>query len=99
MTTRLEIIYWRDIPAQVIARSGRIVHRCALSDRFQEAIDRAAQSAGSTDADAYLTEWRKKRMEVDGDPADVVRETVQATEEAFSDEALAAYAANRAWKP
>jgi hypothetical protein len=99
MKTRLEIIYWRDIPAQVIARSGRDVHRFELPERFQQAIDRSAQRAGTTATDAYLAEWRKVRTEVDGDPADVGRTTAEATEEAFSDEVLDDYVANEAWQP
>lgn len=53
------LVYWRDIPAQVIVKAGRQTARRPLSDRFQEAIDRAAMRAGLRDADAYLGEWRR----------------------------------------
>jgi hypothetical protein len=53
-------VYWRDIPAQVIAKRGRESARTMLSDRFQEAIDRAAMRAGKGGTDAYLEEWRRE---------------------------------------
>lgn len=53
-------VYWRDIPAQVIAKRGRESARAMLSDRFQEAIDRAAMRAGKGGTDAYLEEWRRE---------------------------------------
>lgn len=64
------IIYWRDIPGQVIAGSGRRAVRAPLPERFEQAIDRAAMRTGARDSDAYLAEWRKGApTEVPGDPA------------------------------
>lgn len=59
----LTIIYWRDIPAQIIVRAGRKNAKRELPARFQEAIDRAAMHAGAKDSDAYLSAWRR------GEPA------------------------------
>lgn len=59
----LTIVYWRDIPAQVIARAGRKTAKAELAKRFLEAIDSAAMRAGATDSDAYLADWRR------GEPA------------------------------
>ena len=56
---QLTIIYWRDIPAQVIARAGRASAKRELPARFQEAIDRAAMRGGARDTDAYLAAWRR----------------------------------------
>jgi hypothetical protein len=53
------IIYWRDIPSQVLVQSGRTRHKVQLSNRFIEAIDRAAMRAGKGSSDAYLAEWRR----------------------------------------
>jgi hypothetical protein len=39
---KLITVYWRDIPSQVIAKKGRSKSKVQLSQRFQEAIDRAA---------------------------------------------------------
>ncbi|MGH6946714.1 MAG: virulence factor [Kiloniellales bacterium] len=55
----LVVVYWRDIPAQVIAKSGRTSAKRHLGERFETAIDRAAMRAGLRDSDAYLGEWRR----------------------------------------
>ena len=34
------IVYWRDIPAQVIVGQGRRASKVQLSERFEQAIDR-----------------------------------------------------------
>ena len=36
------IVYWRDIPAQVIVGKGRRGSKVQLPERFEQAIDRAA---------------------------------------------------------
>lgn len=66
-TPELTVISWRDIPAQVTARTGRQTVKRALPSRFQVAIDRAAMVAGLADADDYLTEWRRETRPCDGD--------------------------------
>lgn len=53
------LVYWRDIPAQVIVQEGRTREKAVLSTRFQEAIDRAAMRAGKGTSDAYMAEWRR----------------------------------------
>jgi hypothetical protein len=55
----LTVISWRDIPAQVIVRRGRETAKVRLSDRFQEAVDRAAMRAGKGSSDLYLAEWKR----------------------------------------
>ena len=53
------IVYWRDIPAQVIVGKGRRGAKRQLPERFEQAIDRAAMKVNAKDSDAYLAEWRK----------------------------------------
>ncbi len=53
------IVYWRDIPAQVIVGKGRRAAKVQLPERFEQAIDRCAMKVGAKDADAYLADWRK----------------------------------------
>jgi hypothetical protein len=60
---KLTVMYWRDIPSQVIAQEGRTRHSVQLSQRFQEAIDSAAIYAGKTEAGAYINHWRKEVLE------------------------------------
>ena len=53
------IVYWRDIPAQVIVGKGRRAAKVQLPERFEQAIDRAAMKTGAASTDDYLAEWRK----------------------------------------
>jgi hypothetical protein len=53
------IVYWRDIPAQVIIKKGRATAKRELSLRFTEAIDMCAMRTGAAETDDYLAEWRK----------------------------------------
>lgn len=53
------IVYWRDIPAQVMIKKGRKTERRQLSERFMEAVDMTAMRVGAKDSDAYLAEWRR----------------------------------------
>jgi hypothetical protein len=55
----LIVVYWRDLPAQVIVKKGRVAAKRQLSERFEKAIDRAAMRAGLRDTDGYLGEWRR----------------------------------------
>lgn len=55
----LIIVYWRDIPRQVIVKKGRQNAKRELSVRFEEAIDMAAMRSGAGGTDDYLAEWRK----------------------------------------
>ena len=55
----LTVIYWRDIPAQVIAGQRRNSVKAQLPQRFAEAIDSAAMRAGLFNSDDYLGEWRR----------------------------------------
>src|SRR5271154_4210847 len=55
----LTILYWRDIPSQVVVKAGRSSAKRELSERFIRAIDAAAMHAGAKSDDAYLAEWRR----------------------------------------
>jgi len=59
----LTILYWRDIPTQVVARAGRTTAKAELPKRFMEAADSAAMRAGLFNSDDYLAHWRR------GDPS------------------------------
>lgn len=99
MSTALTVVYWRDIPAQVVARAGgrgrgRTARR-ALPDRFQEAIDRAAMRAGLSGADAYLGEWRRGDPTAGGgDPETEADALARRLDAEFTDDVLAALVAS-----
>ncbi len=65
----MTVIYWRDIPAQVVSGQGRRAERTILPDRFQEAIDRAATRAGLIGSDEYMAEWHKVPLAGESDAA------------------------------
>ncbi|HFE66563.1 MAG TPA: hypothetical protein ENJ93_04805 [Chloroflexi bacterium] len=69
MTAKYQIIYWRDIPAQVKMKIGRKRSSRPLSARFMAAVDAAAMQAGLTDSDGYMAEWRMGDcQEIPGEP-------------------------------
>jgi hypothetical protein len=66
------IVFWRDIPAQVIVGKGRRGAKVQLPERGEQAIDRAAMKSGAAETDDYLAEWRKEVIgSVEGDPNEV----------------------------
>lgn len=78
------IVYWRDIPAQVIVGKGRRAAKVQLPERFEQAIDRCAMRVGARDTDAYLAEWRKAApYSVDGEPQDVASAEAARLEEEY----------------
>ena len=65
---QLQIVYWRDIPASLIVKSGRRnMAKRELSLRFTEAIDMCAMQTGAAETDDYLAEWRKSEPVEVGD--------------------------------
>jgi hypothetical protein len=84
----LTVIWWRDIPAQVTAGSGRGAARSQLADRFQEAIDAAAMRAGLFGTDAYLAEWRRETRGCGDDLQAEVAEEAAWLDAAFTDDVL-----------
>ena len=59
---KLTTVYWRDIPAQVIAKERRENAKKVLTERFAEAIDKAAMRAKMAGTDAYLEQWRQESV-------------------------------------
>ncbi|MCB1424630.1 MAG: virulence factor [Zhengella sp.] len=78
----LVIVYWRDIPAQVIVKQGRRTAKRELSQRFAEAIDMAAMRSGAADTDAYLEEWRRAAPVAVGDDLEAEADKAAAEMEA-----------------
>jgi len=89
MSEPVTVIYWRDIPAQVVSGQGRKATRVMLPDRFQEAIDRAATRAGLIGSDEYMAEWRKLQIE-----EDAVDKVAARLDTEYPDEALEALVRN-----
>lgn len=83
------VVYWRDIPAQVIVGTGRRAAKVQLAERFEQAIDRAAMKTGARDSDAYLAEWRRAPLgPAEGEPADAARDAAARLETEYDDARL-----------
>jgi len=92
------VVYWRDIPAQVIVGKGRGGSKVQLSERFEQAIDRCAMKIGARDSDSYLAEWRKVVVAtVDGDPAEIARAEAARLEAQFDAAGLKALIETEGW--
>ncbi len=86
---KLITVYWRDIPAQVIARRGRkTAFKKELHPRFQRAIDRAAMRARKQSEDAYLSDWRRESEPCGADLEKTLDETVARLETQWTLELL-----------
>ena len=83
----LIVLYWRDIPSQVIVRQGRAAAKRALPKRFLEAIDAAAMRAGAAGTDAYLADWRRAEPAACGDDLEAEAEAAAARLDAAFDRA------------
>lgn len=70
------IVYWRDIPAQVICKAGRTSAKRELAERFITAIDACAMRTGLGDTDDYLEQWRKSDPEPCGADLEQEAETI-----------------------
>ena len=89
---QLTVVYWRDIPAQVIVKKGRDAAKVQLNERFEKAIDRAAMKANLRDTDSYLAEWRRAApVEVDDQNMQAIADAkAKEIETEFDDAKLAA---------
>ncbi len=85
---KLTTVYWRDIPAQVIARERRDTAKLVLSERFAEAIDKAAMRAQMAATDAYLEQWRREVANCGKDLQAAVVEAAEKLEQDFDDARL-----------
>jgi hypothetical protein len=95
----ITVIYWRDIPAQVVAEEGRGRSRqqakVEMPRRFALAIDEAAMRDGADSTDDYLAEWRKGDPEpCEGDLEVAARSRADELDRHFDKEMLASLVAN-----
>ena len=93
------VVFWRDIPAQVIVGKGRRGAKVQLPERFEQAIDRCAMKVGARDTDSYLADWRKAAAyDVAGEPESVARAEAARLEEAYDTARIKALIANDGWE-
>ncbi|HBD27662.1 MAG TPA: hypothetical protein DDY69_05650 [Deltaproteobacteria bacterium] len=92
------IIFWRDIPSQVVVKEGRTKAKSQLSKRFMVAIDRAAMRAGRQGSAEYLEDWRREIKTCQGDPQTIAETTAKEMEDFYSDEVLQTLVKNKGLK-
>jgi hypothetical protein len=86
---KLKIVYWRDIPGQVVIREGRRSTRLRLSGRFMQAIERAAYRLKKKQQDALFEPWHDVDQPLDGEDIRVqARQLVQHLESQYTEEVL-----------
>ena len=96
--TDVTIVFWRDIPAQVIVGKGRRGAKRQLAERFEQAIDRAAMKVNAKDSDAYLAEWRKADpYQVEGDPDEIAEAEATRLEAEYDTDRIKSLIANDGW--
>lgn len=92
------IVYWRDMPVQVIVGKGRRGTKLPLPERFEQAIDRAAMKSGAAGSDAYLEGFRKAApYAVEGEDADVAAAEVARIDTEYDLEKIKSLIANDGW--
>ena len=87
---RYRIMYWKEIPAQVVVTDDSgAKEKAMLPDRFSQAIDAAAMAEGSTDSADYLDGWAwGEEAERPGDAREVLDAVVAELDEAFPKQRL-----------
>jgi hypothetical protein len=92
------IVYWRDIPAQVIVGKGRRGSKIQLTERFEQAIDRVAMRTGAAETDAYLAEWRKAApYQIDGNQDDIAKSEAARLEVEYDSDRIKLLINNDGW--
>ena len=93
----LTIVFWRDIPAQLIIGSGRNAIKLKLSDKYEKAIDHCAMKSGAKDSDSYLKDWRKKNIPLMSTGDTAINKEAAKIELEYSDKKLKCLIANNGW--
>lgn len=85
---QLKIVYWRDIPGQVVVREGRRSTRLRLPPRFSKAIERAAYRLKKKQQDALFEPWHDVAQPFSGDVREEARALLRNLDEHYTEEVL-----------
>jgi hypothetical protein len=84
-----QILYWKDIPAQIRVFKGRRPISRQMPNRFQVAIDRVAMKEGLASSEAYLDQWEwSEKRERPGDPETVLDALMEELEAEYDDKCV-----------
>lgn len=87
-TASIAVIAWRSIPAQVVAVDGDDRKTAVLTERFQNAIDRAAGVAGLTETNDYVAQWTRDEQPLESDVATAIERIAASLESAYDSKTL-----------
>ncbi|WP_298491778.1 virulence factor [uncultured Maritimibacter sp.] len=94
------VVYWRDIPAQVIVGRGRKAAKLPLPERFEQAIDRAAMTSGLAGTDDYLAQWRRAEpFAAEGEDGEIATREAAKLDAEYDTERLKALISNGGHAP
>ncbi|WP_322893687.1 MULTISPECIES: virulence factor [unclassified Yoonia] len=92
------IVFWRDIPAQVIVGRGRRGTKLPLPERFEQAIDRAAMKSGAAESDEYMAGFRKADpYSAAGSDSEAAEAAVAQIDAAYDQDRIKTLIANHGW--
>ncbi len=74
--TVYQVLYWRDIPAQVRVYHGKRPVNRQMPEWFQLEIDRVAMAEGLAGTDAYLDQWQWTEKKERAGSAEIVMEAL-----------------------
>lgn len=79
-----QVLYWKDIPAQIRVYEGKRPKAFQMPDWFQQEIDRVAMQEGLAGTDDYLNAWVwSEKMEREGDVEAVAQSLLAELELAY----------------
>ncbi len=85
---QLKIVYWRDIPGQLVIRKSGRNTRTRLPTRFMRAIERAGNRLRKKQQEALFEPWQAVDQPFEGDVGLQARRLVQQLEERYTEEVL-----------
>jgi len=86
--SKLRVVYWRDIPSQIVIREGRRSTRLRLSSRFMKAIERAAYRLKKQQQDALFEPWHDVAQPCCGEARQAAQLLLQQLEQHYTDDLL-----------
>ena len=79
-----QILYWKNIPAQIRVFEGKKPISQPMPERFQTYIDQSAMREGLTGTDEYLDQWQwTEKCERPGDARNVLSDLVKELESEY----------------
>jgi hypothetical protein len=85
---KIKIVFWRDIPGQVVVRENRRSTRLRLSPKFMRAIERAAYRLKKRHKDVWFDPWHDVEQPFIGDINEQGRLLVEHIEQQYSESVL-----------